>query len=163
MSRTERMRHMHERRLLWRPIPRCTTCDRILSVLTDDGVASACERCSTVSGDLTADTPATVGAVFRTAVDDVGRVVEQVRAESSIWDSRLRDRELSARIVSAAARGQRGWAVLRLTPGFGGQVQLFAKASSAVGESVRVVLAGVADTARVSDVRTGRTLVVDGG
>jgi hypothetical protein len=63
--------------------------------------------------------------------------------------------------VSASARGQRGWSVLRLTPSFGADVELFGSARSAVGQCVRVVLAGVAGTARVSDVRTGRTLVLE--
>jgi hypothetical protein len=130
-------------------------------VLTEEGVVSACERCSTLSGALKPDTPAVVGVVFRMAADDIGRAVEQTRAESSIWDARLRDREILARIVSASARGQRGWSVLRLTPSFGAQVELFVSARSAVGQSVRVVLAGVASTVRVSDVRTGRTLVLD--
>ena len=31
MSRTERLRHMHERRLLWKPVPHCDTCGRALT------------------------------------------------------------------------------------------------------------------------------------
>src|SRR5829696_5490747 len=132
MSRTERLRHMHERRLLWQPIPRCASCGRVLSVLTADGV-SPCERCLTADGVLTVDSPATVTAAFQTAVADIEQVVERIRAERSIWDSRLRDCDISARVVSGSARGQRGWSVLRLTPSFGADVELFALVNSAIG------------------------------
>ena len=160
MSRTERLRLMHERRALWQPIPRCTTCGRVLSVLNVDG-NSPCERCLTIAGVVTADSPATVTSAFQAAVRDIGEVVEQTRAVRSIWDPRLRDREISARVVSTSARGQKGWSVLRLAPTFGERVEPFALTSSAIGMAVRVVLAGVSASPRVCDLRSGRTLILD--
>ena len=159
MSRTERLRHMHERRALWQPIPRCVSCGRILSTLPVDGV-SPCERCLAVDGMLQADSPAAVTAAFRSAAEHIEELVEETRAELSIWDHRLRDRDLSARVVSSSARGQRGWSVLRVAPSFGAKVELFALANSAIGTGVRVVLAEVAPLTRVYDVRTGRTLIL---
>jgi hypothetical protein len=50
--------------------------------------------------------------------------------------------------------------VLRLSPTFGADAERFASAASAVGEAVRVVLAAVSPSARVVDLRSGRTLVV---
>ena len=73
---------------------------------------------------------------------------------------RLRPGTVETRIVSSSARGQRGWSVLRLTPAFGADVEIYSLASSAIAEAVRVVLAAVDTTARVVDVRTGRTLIV---
>jgi hypothetical protein len=159
MSRTERVRHMHERRVRWQPIPRCAPCGRALSVLTLDGV-SPYER-STVDGVLSADSPVTVTAAFHTAARGIEQRVEQIRPEPSIWDLRLRDYDISALVVAASARGQRGWSVLRLTPSFGARVELFALARSAIGSGVRVVLAGVAPSTGVYDVRIGRTLILD--
>jgi hypothetical protein len=160
MSRTERLRLMHERRALWQPIPRCATCGRVLSVLTPDG-DSPCERCLTIAGVVTADSPAVVTSVFQAAVRGIEEMVEQTRAERSIWDPRLQDREISARVVSSSARGQKGWSVLQLAPTFGEKVERFALTSSAIAMAVRVVLAGVSASPRVSDLRTGRTLILD--
>ena len=129
---------MHERRLLWAPVPRCPRCGRILATLVP-GIDVSCERCLTVKGDITPDTPAMVTTAFQ----------------------RLGEGQVNAHVVSSSARGQRGWSVLRITPSFGADVELFALAGSAIPEAVRVVLAGISTTARVSDVRTGRTLVID--
>lgn len=151
---------MHERRALWQPIPRCVTCGRILSILPVDGV-SPCERCLSVDGVLHADSPGVVTAAFHSSAQHIDELVDETRAEASIWDHRLRDRRLSARVVSSAARGQRGWSVLRVAPSFGAKVEQFALANSAIGTGVRVVLAGVAPLTRVYDVRTGRTLILE--
>ena len=159
MSRTERLRLMHERRALWQPIPRCASCGRVLSLVTPDGVAP-CERCLTIEGVVTADSAAAVTLAFQAAVQGIEQLVEQVRAERSIWDARLRDRQVAARVVSSAARGQKGWSVLRLAPSFGVEVEPYALTSSAIGTAVRVVLAGVSPSPRVCDVRTGRTLIL---
>jgi hypothetical protein len=159
MSRTERLREMHERRRLWTPVPRCVQCRRTLSAVVLDGVAP-CERCLTVSGEMVPDSTPVVTAAFRAAVHDADGLARETRACPSIWDARLRPVPVQALLVSSAARGRRGWSVLRLTPSFGADVELFALAATAIGEAVRVVLADVASTARVSDVRTGRTLVV---
>ena len=159
MSRTERLRHMHERRLLWKPVPHCDTCGRALTAVSDMGTAP-CERCLTVAGEVVADTPALVAAAFQAASLDPDLLVEQTRTVPSIWDVRLRTGTVETRVVSSSARGQRGWAVLRLTPAFGADVEVYALASSAIAEAVRVVLAAVDTTARVVDVRTGRTLIV---
>jgi hypothetical protein len=150
---------MHERRLRWKPVPRCVECGRVLTALSDEGVA-ACERCLTIRGEIVPDTPAKVAAAFQAAVVDADRLVLQTRAVASIWDVRLGPGPVNARIVSGSARGSRGWSVLRLTPSFGADVEVFALATSAIGEAVRVVLAGVAPNVRVTDVRSGRTLVV---
>ena len=139
MSRAERLRQMHERRLLWKPVPRCVTCGRIMTALSDDGVADSCERCFTLRGKVVADTSASVAAAFQAAVEDADCLVEQTRAAPSIWDARLRPGQVTVRIVSGSARGARGWSVLRLTPSFGSDVEVFALASSAIGEAVRVV------------------------
>jgi hypothetical protein len=149
MSRADRLKAMHERRRRWRPIPRCRVCDRVLAVRRPDG-SSPCERCLTVGGDIVADTPAAVVAAFQAAVD----------ATASVWDPRLLPKEISVRVASGTARPPRGWAVLRLMPAFGLDLEKFALVESATNEAVRVVLAGVAPSARVTDVRTGRTLVV---
>jgi hypothetical protein len=151
---------MHERRLLWAPVPRCPRCGRILATLVP-GIDASCERCLTVKGDLTPDTPAMVTTAFQAAVAHTEDLVEQTRASASIWDGRLGEGQVNAHVVSSSARGQRGWSVLRITPSFGADVELFALAGSAIPEAVRVVLAGISTTARVSDVRTGRTLVID--
>jgi hypothetical protein len=151
---------MHERRALWQPIPRCTRCRRILVVL-GRGTEVSCERCLTVKGELTPDTPAMVTAAFQAAVARIDELAEETRAVPSIWDSRLSDGQVSAHVVSSSARGQRSWSVLRLAPSFGADVEVYSLADSAIAEAVRVVLAGIAVSARVSDVRTGRTLVVD--
>jgi hypothetical protein len=159
MSRTERLRHMHERRLSWQPIPRCS-CGRVLSALGTAGVGP-CERCLTVQGDLQVDTKEAVTAAFQRAVQDGTELVEHALAAPSIWDGRLQRAEISAHVVSSSAPGQRGWWALRVTPSFGADAERFALVDSAMGESVRVVLAGVAPVARVCDVRTGRTLIVE--
>jgi hypothetical protein len=159
MSRTDRLRHMHERRLSWQPIPRCS-CGRVLSALSKEGVGP-CERCLTLCGDLQVDTKAVVTAAFQNAVRDRTQLVERALAAPSIWDARLQPAELAAHVVSSSALGQRGWWALRVTPSFGADVERFALVDSALGESVRVVLAGVAPVARVCDVRTGRTLIVE--
>jgi hypothetical protein len=158
MSRNERLKQMHERRLLWKPIPRCAECGRALTAVLDG--PAPCERCLTVAGTMVADTTAAVGVTFAAAVADPGRLVEQTRAIPSIWDARLRPGGVTVRVASGSAPGQRGWSVLRLAPAFGGDTERFAVAASAVGEAVRVVLAAVAPTARVVDLRNGRTLVV---
>ena len=160
MSRTERLRQMHERRLLWQPIPRCGSCGRVLSVLPTGEEVAPCERCLIADGVLSVDSPASVTAAFQSAARCIEQVVEQTRGEASIWDSRLGNREISARVMSGSATGQRGWAVLRLTPSFGAKVEQYARVETAVREGVRVVLAGVAGSARICDVRTGRTLVL---
>jgi hypothetical protein len=159
MSRNDRLKQMHERRLLWKPIPRCAHCGRALTAMV---IGSApCERCMTVAGDLVADTSATVAATFAAAVSDPDALVERTRAAPSIWDARLRPGGVTARIASGSVRGQqRGWSVLRLAPTFGADTERFALAASAVGEAVRVVLAGVGPSARVVDLRNGRTLVL---
>jgi hypothetical protein len=159
MNRSERLKQMHERRLLWKPIPRCARCGRALTAMV---IGSApCERCLTVAGDLVADSCATVAATFGAAVSDPDLLVERTRAIPSIWDPRLRPGRVTARIVSGSVRGQqRGWSVLRLAPAFGADTERFALAASAVGEGVRVVLAAVAHSARVVDLRNGRTLVL---
>jgi hypothetical protein len=131
----------------------------VLSAVVSDGVAP-CEGCLTRRGEVAADSASTVTAAFQIAAADDVVLVQQTRAVPSIWDDRLRPVPVHARIVSSSARGQRGWAVLRLTPSFGADVEQFALAKSAVGEGVRVVLANVASTARVVDVRTGRTLIL---
>jgi hypothetical protein len=151
---------MHERRLLWQPIPRCTRCRRILVVL-GGGTEVACERCLTVKGDLTPDTPTMVTAAFQAAVARIDELAQETRSLPSIWDARLGDGQVAAHVVSSSARGQRGWSVLRLAPSFGADAEVYALAESAIAEAVRVVLAGIATSARVSDVRTGRTLVID--
>jgi len=121
----------------------------------------ACERCLTVKGDLTPDTPAMVTAAFQAAVARIDGLAEETRAVATIWDTRLSDGQVAAHVVSSSARGQRGWSVLRVAPSFGADAELYALADSAIAEAVRVVLAGIASSARVSDVRTGRTLVID--
>jgi hypothetical protein len=151
---------MHERRLQWQPVPRCARCGRIL-VVPGAGSDGSCERCRTVKGELTADTPAVVTTAFQAAVARTDELVGTVRAAASIWDSRLGDGQVSAHVVSSSARGQRSWSVLRLSPSFGADAEVYALAESAIAEAIRVVLAGVASSARVSDVRTGRTLVID--
>jgi hypothetical protein len=158
-SRNERLKQMHERRLLWKPIPRCAECGRTLTAMV---IGSApCERCLTVAGDVVADTTASVAAAFAAAVSDPQQLVERTRAIPSIWDARLRPGGVTARIASGSVRGQqRGWSVLRLAPAFGADTERFALAESAVGEGVRVVLAAVAPSARVVDLRNGRTLVL---
>jgi hypothetical protein len=161
MSRTDRLRDMHERRLQWQPIPRCARCRRIL-VMLGSGREVPCERCLTVSGELTPDTPAMVTAAFQGAVARIDDLAEETRAIPSIWDARLGDGQVAAHVVSSAARGQRSWSVLRLAPSFGADAEVYALAESAIAEGVRVVLAGIASSVRVSDVRTGRTLVIDG-
>jgi hypothetical protein len=159
MSRADRLKAMHERRRRWRPIPRCRVCDRVLAVRRPDG-SSPCERCLTVGGDIVADTPAAVVAAFQAAVDAPAELTARVRATASVWDPRLLPKEISVRVASGTARPPRGWAVLRLMPAFGLDLEKFALVESATNEAVRVVLAGVAPSARVTDVRTGRTLVV---
>jgi hypothetical protein len=115
----------------------------------------------TMAGDVVADTSATVAATFAAAVADPDQLVERTRAVPSIWDARLRPGSVTARIASGSVRGQqRGWSVLRLAPAFGADTERFALAESAVGEAVRVVLAGVGPSARVVDLRNGRTLVL---
>jgi hypothetical protein len=109
---------------------------------------------------MVADGEAAVAATFAAAAADPQLLVEQTRAIPSIWDARLRPGAVTVRIASVTARGQRGWSVLRLAPAFGADSERFASASSAVGEAVRVVLAGVSPSARVVDLRNGRTLVV---
>jgi hypothetical protein len=69
MSRAERLRHMHERRRLWRQVPRCVECGRVLSAVVVDGMAS-CERCLTMRGELVADSVALVSAAFQVAAAD---------------------------------------------------------------------------------------------
>ncbi len=157
-SRTERLRQMHERRLLWKPIPRCAECGRALTTVVEG--RAPCERCLTVAGTVVADTSAAVAATFAAAVADPELLVEQTRAIPSIWDARLRPGGVTVRVASGSARGQRGWSVLSLAPAFGADTERFAVAASAVGEAVRVVLAAVAPSARVVDLRNGRTLVV---
>jgi len=152
---------MHERRLSWQPVPRCTRCGRILATVSAGPADAACERCLTVKGDLTPDTPAMVTAAFQAAVAKSEDLVAQVREAPSIWDARLGDGQIATHVVSSSARGQRSWSVLRITPSFGADVEVFALADSAIAQAVRVVLAGVSTSVRVSDVRTGRTLVVD--
>lgn len=159
VTRTDRLKRMHERRLSWQPIPRCS-CGRVLSSLNKNGVAP-CERCLTIGGDLVVDTTAVVTAAFQLASHDGAQLVQDALVEPSIWDDRLRRMELSARVVSTSARGQRGWWALRVAPGFGSDAERFALVASALAEGVRIVLAGVAPVARVSDVRTGRTLIVE--
>jgi hypothetical protein len=132
----------------------------VLSALSKDG-AAPCERCLTLGGDLEVDTTAVVTAAFQQAVRDRAHLVEQALAAPSIWDARLQPAELTAHVVSSSALGQRGWWALRVTPSFGADVERFALVDSALAESVRVVLAGVAPVARVCDVRTGRTLIVE--
>ena len=161
ISRNERLKQMHERRFLWKPIPRCVECGRTLTVIVDG--ASPCEQCLTVAGTMVADTSAAVAAAFAAAVADPERLVEQTLAIPSIWDARLRPGEVNLRVASGTARGQRGWAVLRLAPAFGAENERYASVASAVGEGVRVVLAAVAESARVVDLRNGRTLVVTAG
>jgi hypothetical protein len=158
MSRNERLKLMHERRLLWKPIPRCAQCGRALTAVVDG--PAPCERCLTVAGTIVADTATAVAAAFAAAVADPQRLVEQTRAIPSIWDARLRPGGVAVRVASGTARGQRGWSVLRLAPAFGADTERYASAASAVGEAVRVVLAAVASSARVVDLRNGRTLVV---
>ncbi len=158
MSRNERLKQMHERRLLWKPIPRCAECGRALTAVVDG--PTPCERCLTVDGTMVADTPAAVAATFTAAIADPQLLVDQTRAIPSIWDARLRPGGVTLRVASGTARGQRGWAVIRLAPAFGADSERFASAASAVGEAVRVVLAAVSPTARVVDLRNGRTLVV---
>lgn len=157
--RSDRLKAMHARRLRWQPIPRCPTCGRVLAVLDADG-SSPCERCLTVDGSIVADTPAKVAAAFEAAVADPIELTAQVRASTSVWDGRLQAKDISVRVASGTRRRAGGWAVLRLTPGFGLDAERFSLATSATAEAVRVVLAGVAPSARVTDVRTGRTLVV---
>ena len=84
--------------------------------------------------------------------------MEQTRGEASIWDSRLQNHNISARLMSSSPRGQRGWSVVRLIPSFRANVD--ACVEPAVREGVRVVLAGVAGSARICDVRTGETVVL---
>jgi hypothetical protein len=157
-SRNERLKQMHERRLLWKPIPRCAQCGRALTAVVEG--PAPCERCLTVAGTMVADTAAAVAATFAAAVADPELLVEQTRAIPSIWDARLRPGGVTLRVASGSAQGQRGWSVLRLAPAFGADTERFAVAASAVGEAVRVVLAAVAPSARVVDLRNGRTLVV---
>ena len=159
MSRAERLRDMIERRRQWQTVPHCS-CGRVLPLLGKDGLAP-CERCLTLSGDVTVDAPAAVTTAFQRAVRmSSEELIDEALAMPSIWDERLSARPLTARVVSASANGQRGWWVLRLTPSFGADAERFSLATSAVHESVRVVLAGVAPDARVRDVRTGRTLII---
>jgi hypothetical protein len=98
-----------------------------------------------------ADSVAIVTAAFQVAAADGDRLVQQTQALPSIWDDRLRLVPVHARILSSSRRGQRGWAMLRLTPGFRVDVAQFAVARSGHLRSVRVVLANVAPTARVVD------------
>lgn len=151
---------MHERRATWQPVPRCPRCKRILVTLSS-GNGVQCERCLTVKGDITPDTPAMVTAAFQAAVARPDDLAVQTRAVGSIWDARLGEGNVVAHVVSSSARGQRSWSVLRLSPSFGADAEVFALADSAIAEAVRVVLAGIAPSARVADVRTGRTLVID--
>jgi hypothetical protein len=120
-----------------------------------------CERCLTLRGDLQVDTKAVVTAAFQDAVRDRTLMVDRALAVPSIWDARLQRAELAAHVVSSSAPGQRGWWALRVTPSFGADVERFALVDSALAETVRIVLAGVAPVARVCDVRTGRTLIVE--
>jgi hypothetical protein len=159
MSRTDRLKAMHDRRLRWQPIPRCRVCGRVLAVRQPDGSAP-CERCLTVDGEIVADTTAAVAAAFEAAAADPEALTAHVRSSTSVWDARLQAKVVSCRVASGTGRRARGWAVLRVTPGFGLDVERFALVESATAEAVRVVLAGVAASARVTDVRTGRTLVV---
>ena len=158
MSRNERLKQMHERRLLWKPIPRCAECGRALTAVVDG--PAPCECCLTLAGTMVADGEAAVAATFAAAAADPQLLVEQTRAIPSIWDARLRPGAVTVRVASGTARGQRGWSVLRLAPAFGADSERFASATSAVGEAVRVVLAGVSPSVRVVDLRNGRTLVV---
>src|SRR5205085_8376299 len=116
-----------------------------------------CERCLTIRGELAVDTPPVVTAAFQHAARDGSQLVEHTLAAPSIWDSRLRPTEVSAHVVSSSAPGQRGWWALRVTPSFGADAERFALVESALAESVRIIMAGVAPVARVCDVRTGRT------
>ena len=159
MSRTERLKSMHERRMSWQPIPHCS-CGRVLSSLTKDGVGQ-CERCLTIGGDLQVDSSAVVTAAFQHAIGNPAELVEHALAAPSIWDPRLHRGDVSARVVSTSARGQRGWWALRVMPSFGADAERFALVASALDESVHVILAGVSPIARVCDVRTGRTLIVE--
>jgi len=109
---------------------------------------------------LSVDSPASVTAAFQNAARCIERVVEQTRGEASIWDSRLQKHNISARLMSGSPMRQRGRSALRLTPSFGAKVEQYACAEPAVREGVRVVLAGVARSARICDARTGRTLVL---
>lgn len=131
-SRTERLRQVHGRRLLWQPIPRCGSCGRVLSVLSTAETAAACERCLVVDGVLSVDSPASVTAAFQNAARCIGQVVEETRGEASIWDSRLQNHNVSARLMSGSPRGQRGWSVLRLTPSCGAKVEQYACVEPAV-------------------------------
>jgi len=151
---------MHERRRLWQPIPRCGSCGRVLSALPTGEDVPPCERCLIANGVLSVDSSASVTAAFQKAARCIEQVVEQTRGDASIWDSRLRNHKISARVMSGPPRGQRGWSVLRLTPSFGAKVEQYALVEPAVREGVRVVLAGVGDSARICDVRTGRRLVL---
>jgi hypothetical protein len=108
MSRDDRLRLMHERRLVWTPTPRCPECGRAVTAMVVGSVP--CERCLTVAGDMVADTSATVTATSAAAVSDPDLLVERTRAIPSIWNARLRPGGVTARIASGSVQSQpRGW------------------------------------------------------